>query len=97
MGYGRWEELQKEVRSSWAFKFDWFIKTRDQAELARRVEMLAKLVERQVHLPRRRPPAGAGAGARCMCAARACSCVCACRRVAGTAADGRGGRRGAEG
>ena len=28
LGYGRWEELKYEVRRSWNFRFDWFIKSR---------------------------------------------------------------------
>jgi hypothetical protein len=26
LGYGRWEELKYEIRRSWNFRFDWFIK-----------------------------------------------------------------------
>ena len=47
VGYGRWEELQREARRSWLFRFDWYVKTRTQAELGRRVEMLAKLIEKE--------------------------------------------------
>ena len=47
-GYGQWEELQGEVRTSWLFKFDWFMKTRTEVELAKRVEYLAKLVEKEL-------------------------------------------------
>ena len=48
VGYGRWEELQREVRRSALFKFDWFMKTRDQRELGARVETLVKLVEKEL-------------------------------------------------
>jgi SWI/SNF-related matrix-associated actin-dependent regulator of chromatin subfamily A member 5 len=32
LGYGRWEELKTEIRNSWNFRFDWFIKSRSQKE-----------------------------------------------------------------
>lgn len=48
VGYGRWEDLVREVRRSWLFKFDWFMKTRVPHELGERVEMLAELIEKQV-------------------------------------------------
>ena len=47
VGYGRWEELVREVRKSWLFKFDWHMKTRNAAELGKRVEYLTKLVEKE--------------------------------------------------
>ena len=31
LGYGRWEELKYEIRRSWNFRFDWFIKVRPQS------------------------------------------------------------------
>jgi SWI/SNF-related matrix-associated actin-dependent regulator of chromatin subfamily A member 5 len=49
-GYGRWEELQSVVRASWLFRFDWYMRTRTQAELAKRVELLARLIEREAEL-----------------------------------------------
>ena len=42
------EELVKEVRKSWLCKFDWHMKTRVASELGKRVEYLAKLVERML-------------------------------------------------
>ena len=32
----RWEELKTEIRRSWNFRFDWFIKSRSQKELEAR-------------------------------------------------------------
>ena len=48
VGYGRWDDLLREVRKSWLFKFDWYILTRTTAELGKRVEFLAKLIERDI-------------------------------------------------
>ena len=48
MGYGRWEELVREVRKSWVMKFDWHMKTRVPKELGQRVEYLTKLIEREL-------------------------------------------------
>ena len=48
LGYGKWEELQKKVRQAWSLKFDWWLRTRTQAELEARVEQLAKLVEAEL-------------------------------------------------
>lgn len=45
IGYGRWDDLRAEVRQSWVFRFDWFIKTRTALELAHRVDVLAHLIE----------------------------------------------------
>ena len=48
LGYGRWAELQREVRNAPIFRFDWFMRTRTAAELAHRVERLALLVEEEM-------------------------------------------------
>ena len=48
VGYGRWDELTREVRKSWVCKFDWHMKTRAAAELGKRVEYLTKLIEREL-------------------------------------------------
>ena len=48
LGFGSWEELQTEVRAAWAFRFDWFIRTRTADELGQRVEALARLIEKEV-------------------------------------------------
>ena len=49
VGYGAWEELQQEVRAAWAFRFDWWLRTRTAQELGRRVEVLAQLIQKEVH------------------------------------------------
>ena len=48
VGYGRWDELAREVRRSWLCKFDWYMKTRVPSELGKRVEYLTKLVEKEI-------------------------------------------------
>ena len=48
LGFGSWEELQQEVRAAWAFRFDWFIRTRTADELGQRVEALARLIEKEI-------------------------------------------------
>ena len=48
LGYGQWDELAREVRKAWAFRFDWWLRTRTPQELGRRVEVLSKLVEKEV-------------------------------------------------
>jgi len=67
VGYGRWEELQREVRKSWALKFDWHMKTRDQRELGERVELLAEMIEkemRQLESQAKKASAKGGAGSK---------------------------------
>ena len=36
------------MRQAWSLKFDWWLRTRTQAELGARVEQLAKLVEAEL-------------------------------------------------
>jgi len=48
LGYGRWDELREEVRSSWLFRFDWFLRTRTTQELSRRVDTLARMIEKEI-------------------------------------------------
>jgi len=36
------------VRKAWAFRFDWWFRTRTPQELGRRVEVLSKLIEKEV-------------------------------------------------
>ena len=88
-GYGRWEALQKEVRSSWLFKYDWFMKTRTSGELGKRVEGLAKLLEAEQEAEARapRPPKRARA------AAAAGAAAAGRRQGRQQADDGRRGRR----
>jgi len=44
LGYGRWEELKREVRRSPEFRFDWLFKSRTPIELGRRVDLLIRLI-----------------------------------------------------
>ena len=46
LGYGNWDLLQLEIRKAWQFRFDWFLKSRTPAELARRVDSLIRMVEK---------------------------------------------------
>jgi SWI/SNF-related matrix-associated actin-dependent regulator of chromatin subfamily A member 5 len=48
LGYGRWEEMKWEIRKSWEFRFDWFIKSRLPVELNRRVDTLVRLIEKEI-------------------------------------------------
>ena len=47
LGYGAWDELKAEIRNSWRFRFDWFIKSRTPQELARRCDTLVRLIEKE--------------------------------------------------
>ena len=38
----------RKVRKAWAFRFDWWFRTRTPQELGRRVEVLSKLIEKEV-------------------------------------------------
>jgi len=46
LGYGNWEQLQQEIRQSWQFRFDWFLKSRTPQELGRRCDTLIKMFEK---------------------------------------------------
>ena len=48
IGYDRWEELREEVRASWLFRFDWFLKSRTPQELGRRCDTLIRIVEKEL-------------------------------------------------
>lgn len=48
LGYGRWDELKAEIRKSWRFRFDWFIKSRSPQELQRRTDTLIRLIEKEL-------------------------------------------------
>eukprot|EP00802_Teleaulax_amphioxeia_P001899 Tamp_01901.p1 GENE.Tamp_01901~~Tamp_01901.p1 ORF type:complete len:1009 (+),score=374.13 Tamp_01901:206-3028(+) len=48
LGYGRWEELKTEIRKSWNFRFDWFIKSRSQKELEARFNQLVRLIQKEL-------------------------------------------------
>jgi len=47
IGYGNWEELKMEIRRSWQFRFDWFLKSRTTSELNRRCDTLIRLIEKE--------------------------------------------------
>eukprot|EP00850_Spirogloea_muscicola_P003093 SM000012S25355 [mRNA] locus=s12:642329:650370:+ [translate_table: standard] len=47
LGYGCWDELKAELRKSAIFRFDWFVKSRNPMEIARRCDTLIRLVERE--------------------------------------------------
>ncbi|CAL5219362.1 g1181 [Coccomyxa viridis] len=47
LGYGAWDELKASIRQSWRFRFDWFFKSRNPQELARRCDTLIRLVEKE--------------------------------------------------
>ncbi len=47
LGYGAWDQLKLEIRKSWQFKFDWFLKSRTPQELNRRVDTLIRLIEKE--------------------------------------------------
>lgn len=48
LGYGNWDELKASFRMSPQFRFDWFVKSRTAAELARRCDTLIRLIEREI-------------------------------------------------
>jgi len=47
LGYGAWDEIKAEIRASWRFRFDWFIKSRTPQELGRRCDTLIRLIEKE--------------------------------------------------
>jgi SWI/SNF-related matrix-associated actin-dependent regulator of chromatin subfamily A member 5 len=47
LGYGSWEEVRSEIRKSWDFRFDWFLKSRTGAEIQRRCDSLIRLIEKE--------------------------------------------------
>ena len=71
LGYGAWEELKAEVRKSWLFRFDWFLKSRTPQELGRRCDTLIRIVEKELEGDdddraggKRKAESSAGAGAK---------------------------------
>lgn len=46
-GYGNWERIRIEIRNAWQFNFDWFFKSRSAVELARRADLLIRLIEKE--------------------------------------------------
>jgi SWI/SNF-related matrix-associated actin-dependent regulator of chromatin subfamily A member 5 len=47
LGYGCWDALKAEIRRHEAFRFNWFIKSRTPAELARRADALIRMLEKE--------------------------------------------------
>lgn len=47
VGYGAWDEIKGEVRRSWMFRFDWFLKSRTASELQKRADYIVKLIEKE--------------------------------------------------
>lgn len=47
IGYGNWDQLKIEIRKSWRFRFDWFVKSRTPQELSRRCDTLIRLIEKE--------------------------------------------------
>ncbi|CAA7061895.1 unnamed protein product [Microthlaspi erraticum] len=47
VGYGNWEELKSEFKTSISFKFDWYVKSRSAQEIARRCDTLIRLIEKE--------------------------------------------------
>lgn len=47
VGYGNWEELKTEFKTSSSFQFDWYVKSRSAQELARRCDTLIRLIEKE--------------------------------------------------
>jgi len=51
LGYGKWEDLKREVRRSPEFRFDWLFKSRTPIELGRRVDLLIRLIQNESKEP----------------------------------------------
>ena len=51
LGYGKWDELKREVRRCPDFRFDWLFKSRTPAELGRRVDLLIRLIQNESKEP----------------------------------------------
>lgn len=47
LGYGNWDELKAEIRKSWQFRFDWYLKSRTPQELNRRVDILMRIIQKE--------------------------------------------------
>uniref|UniRef100_A0A7S4BX57 Uncharacterized protein n=1 Tax=Chrysotila carterae TaxID=13221 RepID=A0A7S4BX57_CHRCT len=59
LGYGKWEELKREVRRHPEFRFDWLFKSRTPVELGRRVDHLIRLIQNENKEPRAKRAAAA--------------------------------------
>eukprot|EP00940_MAST-03C_sp_MAST-3C-sp2_P002813 g2813.t1 len=47
IGYGKWSEVRLRIRVAWQFRFDWWIKSRNNAEIQRRIDSLVRIIERE--------------------------------------------------
>merc|ERR1712098_298927 len=47
--------VQKEIRSSQLFRFDWWFKSRTPLELHRRVDSLLKLIQKEIRTMKKSP------------------------------------------
>jgi len=52
LGYGKWDELKREVRRHPEFRFDWLFKSRTPPELGKRVDQLIRLIQNETKEPR---------------------------------------------
>jgi len=46
-GYGAAERIRMEIRRAWQFRFDWFFKSRNVAEIQKRCDNVMKVLERE--------------------------------------------------
>ncbi|CAM9243524.1 unnamed protein product [Heterosigma akashiwo] len=44
-GFENWHRIKLEIRDAWQFKFDWFLRTRSEDDIARRCLQLIGLIE----------------------------------------------------
>jgi SWI/SNF-related matrix-associated actin-dependent regulator of chromatin subfamily A member 5 len=51
LGYGKWDDLKREVRRCPEFRFDWLFKSRTPIELGRRVDLLIRLIQNESKEP----------------------------------------------
>jgi len=63
LGYGKWEELKREVRRCPDFRFDWLFKSRTPIELGRRVDLLIRLIQNEASGPKERKRKDSAGGA----------------------------------
>ena len=46
-GYGSWDVIRQEIRKNWAFRFDWFFRSRTSLEIQRRCDVLIRMIEKE--------------------------------------------------
>ena len=46
-GFGASERIRMEIRRAWQFRFDWFFKSRNAAEIQKRCDAIIKVLERE--------------------------------------------------